>query len=97
MQRDHFQIENCFDLLTPLRGQGCVYFVGRDLGPNCLQRLSAGRVDCFKLGEKNSSVKIWEIGRSIDKQKALRLDCIYNDIETTDLEIGVSGIYLHLL
>ena len=33
---------------------------------------------------------------SIDKQKALRRDCIYN-IENTDLEIGVSGIYIHLL
>ena len=35
----------------------------------------------------------------IDKQYALRHDCIYN-IENTDLEIGVSGIsyiYFHLL
>ena len=32
----------------------------------------------------------------IDKQKALRRDCIYN-IENMDLEIGVSGVYLHLL
>ena len=31
-----------------------------------------------------------------DKQKALMRDCIYN-IENTDLEIEVSGIYLHLL
>ena len=33
---------------------------------------------------------------TIDKQKSLRRDCIYNN-EITDLEIGVSGIYLHLL
>ena len=32
----------------------------------------------------------------IDKQKAFRRDCIYN-IENTDLEIGVLGIFLHLL
>ena len=31
----------------------------------------------------------------MNKQKALRRDCIYN-IENTDLEIGVLGIYLHL-
>ena len=30
----------------------------------------------------------------IDKQKALRDDCIYN-IENTDLDIGVLGVYLH--
>ena len=29
-----------------------------------------------------------------DKQKALGPDCIYT-IENTDLEIGVSGLYLH--
>ena len=29
---------------------------------------------------------------AIDKQKALRRDCIYN-IEKTDLEIGVSCVY----
>ena len=30
----------------------------------------------------------------IDKQKALRRDCIYNPENTcTDLEIGVSGVY----
>ena len=33
---------------------------------------------------------------TIEKQKALRRDCIYNN-ENTDLEIGVSGVYLHLL
>ena len=32
----------------------------------------------------------------IDKQKFLRCDSIYN-IENADLEIGVSGVYLHLL
>ena len=32
----------------------------------------------------------------IDKQKALRRDFIYN-LENTDLEIGVLGVYLHLL
>ena len=32
----------------------------------------------------------------IDKQKILRHDCIYN-IENTDLELGVPGVYLHLL
>ena len=31
-----------------------------------------------------------------DKQNPLRRDCIYN-VEKTDLEIGVSGVYLHLL
>ena len=31
-----------------------------------------------------------------DKQKAFRRECIYN-IENTDLEIEVSGVYLHLL
>ena len=31
-----------------------------------------------------------------DKQKALRRDCIYN-VENTNLERGVSGVYLHLL
>ena len=36
-----------------------------------------------------------EKGTCIDKQKALRRDCIYN-IENTDAEKGVSGIYLHL-
>ena len=34
--------------------------------------------------------------KCIDKQIALRPDCIYN-IENADLEIGVSGKYLHLL
>ena len=32
----------------------------------------------------------------INEQKALRRDCIYNN-ENTDLELGVSGVYLHLL
>ena len=32
----------------------------------------------------------------IYKQKALGRECIYNN-ENTDLEIGASGIYLHLL
>ena len=32
----------------------------------------------------------------IDKQKALMCDCIYN-IENLDGEIGVLGVYLHLL
>ena len=32
----------------------------------------------------------------IDKQKTLRRECIDN-IENTDLEKGVSGVYLHLL
>ena len=31
---------------------------------------------------------------TIDKQKAVRHDCNYN-IENTDLEIGVSGIYIY--
>ena len=35
-------------------------------------------------------------GKSKDIQKALKRDCIYN-IEITALEIGVSGVYLHLL
>ena len=33
---------------------------------------------------------------SIDKEKALRHDSIYN-IENTAIEIGVSGVYLYLL
>ena len=32
----------------------------------------------------------------VDKQKALRHDCIYN-IENVDLEIVISCVYLHLL
>ena len=32
----------------------------------------------------------------INKQIALRRDCIYN-IENMDLEIWISGVYLHLL
>ena len=36
------------------------------------------------------------ISRTIDKQKTLRRDYIYN-IENTDIEIGISGVYLHLL
>ena len=35
-------------------------------------------------------------GMCIDKQKALRRDCIYN-IESMDLEIVISCVYLHLL
>ena len=30
------------------------------------------------------------------KQDALKLDCFYN-LENRDLEIGISGMYLHLL
>ena len=33
--------------------------------------------------------------QAIDKQKALRRDCIYN-IENTDEEIGVLGVNIHL-
>ena len=44
------------------------------------------------------SVVLYNLTLAIDKQKALRCDCIYN-IENTDIviEIGVSGVYLHLL
>ena len=34
--------------------------------------------------------------QTINKQKTLRRDCIYN-IENTVLEIGVSGVYYYLL
>ena len=33
---------------------------------------------------------------AIFEQKTLRRDCIYN-IENTDIEIGVSGVYVQLL
>ena len=41
-------------------------------------------------------VRCSKISNTIDKQNTLRHDCIYN-IENSDLEIGVSGVYLHLL
>ena len=46
------------------------------------------------LGEDPTKITI--TNASIDKQKALKRDYIYN-IENTDLEIGVTGIQLHIL
>ena len=43
-----------------------------------------------------SCIHSHQLATCIDKEKALRHDCIYN-IENTAIEIGVLGIYLHLL
>ena len=46
---------------------------------------------CFSTGKLNNMLNTFP---SIDK-KNLRHDCIHN-IENMDLELGVSGVYLHL-